>query len=130
MRRFADREVTSGESGYIIPYDQIPDPVTDETISGTGKPDAPLTTNVATVAALPANPSEGDRIRLSRDVVYQRPIVMHVGQGNNFRGYFDSAPPTADIGSLDPGVSNIGALFVAQNNYHTCLLYTSPSPRD
>ena len=139
---FADREVGPTEDGYVIGYPKIPDGATDDTINGTGKPNAPFavanpypaeaadqlaanTAKLATieaiddVAALPANPVAGDRIRPTQPIPYNRPVVMHVGQGNNFRGYFDSAPPTADIGSLNPGVSNIGALFVATNAYRT-----------
>ena len=143
LRAHADREVAEGEPGYVIDPSQIPDGVADgDTITGTGKAAHPYTVvnpytdaaatqlaantaKLATieavddVAALPANPEAGDRIRPTQDIAYNRPIVMHVGQGNNFRGYFDSAPPTADIGSLDPAVSNVGALFVAQNNYRT-----------
>ena len=85
---------------------------------------------VRSVTAVPNDLSVGDRIRPTQDIDYVRPIVIHVGQGQGYRGYFDSNHPTPDIGSLSPVDHDIGAAFVADGTYFTCLLYTSPSPRD
>ena len=42
LEPFADREVASTEPGYTVPEAKLPDASTDDTLTGTGKSDSPL----------------------------------------------------------------------------------------